>query len=104
VGEDDEDILACFSTADRVDERLNDVGVVHIEVATEDAPKDSLEGGDADSVDGTSDESVWDRLVDGMGRRDEPLTQGRTGRWQSNIGSPGHRAATKEPSCHQTTV
>jgi hypothetical protein len=63
MGEDDEDVLARFSTADRINEGLDDVGMVHVEITAENTPEDSLKGGDADSVEGTGDESGWDRSV-----------------------------------------
>lgn len=56
VGEDDEDVLADFGSGGGVDEDLVDVGVVHVKIAAQDTPEDSLKGRNTSAVDGTGDE------------------------------------------------
>lgn len=56
VGEDNEDVLARLVARDGVDEEGLDLGVVHVEVAAEDAPEDALEDGHPGSVDRARDE------------------------------------------------
>ena len=51
--EDDKYVLARLRTSLRIDEGVCDVCVVHIEIATENAPKDSLESGYTSAIDGT---------------------------------------------------
>jgi hypothetical protein len=56
VPKDNEHVLALFRTGGRVDERLVDVDLVQVQVATEHTPKDTLEGRHASTVDHASDE------------------------------------------------
>jgi len=56
MSEDDEHILARLRERHRVDERLLDVGVVHVEVAAENTPKDPLKGWETGTVDGARNE------------------------------------------------
>lgn len=58
MSENDEDILACFSTSDGVDERFLDVSVVHVQIAAKDTPENALECLQAGSVDGSRNEPV----------------------------------------------
>jgi hypothetical protein len=56
VPKHNEHVLALFRTCGRVDERLVDVDLVQVQVATEHTPKDTLEGRHAGTVDRASDE------------------------------------------------
>lgn len=56
VREDDEHVLAGLDASLRVHERLLDVNVVHVEVATEHTPEDALERRQTSAVDGPSNE------------------------------------------------
>lgn len=60
--EDDEDVFAGFGGGLGVDEGFGDVGVVHVEVAAEDAPEDSFEDWDAGAFDCSCYESVHSRF------------------------------------------
>ena len=59
VCEDDEYILAGLNSGSGVDKRLLDVDVVHVEVATEHAPKDTLKRRQTSPVDRTGDEPKY---------------------------------------------
>jgi hypothetical protein len=56
--EDDEHVLANLCASRAVDERLGNVDVVHVEIATQHAPEDTFEGRQARAFDGACDESV----------------------------------------------
>lgn len=60
MSKDDEDVLACFDTRDWVDEGFDNICVVHVQIATEDTPKDTLKGGYTDSIDSSGHESRTD--------------------------------------------
>lgn len=57
VGEDDENILPGLRSCHGIDERLGDIGMIHIQVSAQYAPQNPLEGWDTSSVNGTCDES-----------------------------------------------
>lgn len=52
MSKDDENVLACLGTSDRVDERFLNVSVIHVQVATEDPPKHAFEGWEARTLNG----------------------------------------------------
>lgn len=74
--EDDEYVLPGLRSSSRVDEDLVNVGVVHIQIATQDTPEDPLERRDTSSVDSSGDEP---------GRR-----QVRRCQWDRGAGSDGN--------------
>lgn len=58
MSEDDEDVLARLGTSRRVDKRFSDVGMVHVQIATENTPEHTFKGGKPSAVNGTSNEPV----------------------------------------------
>jgi hypothetical protein len=58
VSEDDEDILEGLFVGRRVGEGLINVGVVHVQVATENTPEDAFKDGDTAALDGACNESI----------------------------------------------
>ena len=57
VGKDNEDVLENRLVGGGIDQRLGDLGLVHVKVTTEGTPKDALKGSDAVSADNTGDET-----------------------------------------------
>ncbi len=55
--EDDEYILARLCARNRVHERLLDIRMIHVQIATENTPENALECGQAGTLDCTSDKS-----------------------------------------------
>jgi hypothetical protein len=55
VCEDDEDVFVRRVSGCGIDERIGNVCVVHVKVATKDAPEDALKGRQARAIDYTGD-------------------------------------------------
>lgn len=58
MGKDDKDVLAGLRACRWVDEGLNDVGVVHVEIPTKDAPENTLESRNACTLNRACNESI----------------------------------------------
>jgi hypothetical protein len=57
VSKDNENIFVRRASSCGIDERICNVCVVHVEVATKDTPEDTLEGRQARAIDYTSNKS-----------------------------------------------
>lgn len=57
VGEDNEDVLPGLFAGGRIDEGLDNVGMIHVQVATKNTPENAFEGRDAAALDRTGNKS-----------------------------------------------
>lgn len=57
MGEDDEDVLSSLLASDRVDEGLDNIGVIHVKVASKDTPQNTLERRQPGALDRSRHES-----------------------------------------------
>jgi len=53
-----EHILACLRASGRINKRLCDVRVIHVQITPQNTPQNTLKRRDTCAVDGASDESV----------------------------------------------
>jgi hypothetical protein len=58
MGKDDKDVLVRLFPVGGVDERFLDLGIVHVEVTSEDPPEDAFKDGHPGAFDRTGDESA----------------------------------------------
>lgn len=55
MSEYDEDVLASFGSGVGINKGLRNVGLVHVEITTQDTPKHTFKGSNPSAVDRTSD-------------------------------------------------
>lgn len=72
MSKDDEYVLINFSASCRVDDGVGYIRIIHVQIATQNAPQNALEDRNTRTFDGTSDKSMAALDIDTVEQK--PLT------------------------------